>query len=74
MDQSHSFFDGTLDSLKMCILSTFPILFRDILKDATGLIKPELEVFQSTTGTKNVIFRANNNKTPAKFEFTYTKF
>jgi hypothetical protein len=74
MDQSQSFFDGTLDSVKNVYTFNIPNFVQGYLRDATGLIRPELEVFQSTTGTKNVIFRANDNKTTARFEFTYTKF
>jgi hypothetical protein len=74
IDASQQFFDGTLDSLRNVYNFNIPNFVQGYLKDATGLIKPELEIFQSTTGTKNVIFKANNNKTTAKFEFTYTKY
>jgi hypothetical protein len=74
IDESHTFFDGSLDSVKNVYTFNIPNFVQAYLKDATGSIKPELEVYQSTTGTKNVIFKANDNKTTAKFEFTYTKF
>jgi len=74
IDDSHTFFDGSLDSVKNVYTFNIPNFVQAYLKDATGSISPELEVFQSTTGTKNVIFKANDNKTTAKFEFTYTKF
>jgi len=74
IDESHNFFDGNLDSVRNVYNFNIPNFVQGYLKDATGSIKPELEIFQSTTGTKNVIFKANNNKITAKFEFTYTKF
>jgi hypothetical protein len=74
IDDAHRFFDGTLDSLKNVYTFNIPNFVQGYLRDATGTIRPELEVYQSATGTKNAIFKANNNKTTAKFEFTYTKF
>jgi hypothetical protein len=74
IDDAHAFFDGTLDSVRNVYNFNIPNFVQGYLKDATGSIKPELEVFQSTTGTKNAIFKANDNKTTVKFEFTYTKF
>jgi hypothetical protein len=73
IDASHSFFDGKIDSINNVYNFNIPAFVQGYLKDATGEIKPELEIFQGT-GTKNVILKANNNKNPVKFEFTYTKF
>jgi hypothetical protein len=74
VDASHSFFDGTLDSVNNVYNFNIPNFVQGYLRDTKGLLKPELEVFQSTTDAKNVILKANNSKTPVKFEFTYTKF
>ena len=74
IDASHSFFDGTLDSVNKVYNFNIPNFVQGYLKDTKGLLKPELEVFQSTTDAKNVILKANNSKTPVKFEFSYTKF
>lgn len=73
IDDSHNFFDGKLDSVKNVYNFNIPNYVQGYLKDATGIL-PELEVYQSATGARNVIFKANNNKTTTKFELTYTKF
>jgi hypothetical protein len=74
VDQDHKFFNGNLDSINKVYNFNIAYYVNSYLLDATGTIKPELEVYQFETGTKNVILKANNNKTPVKFEFTYTKF
>ena len=73
IDSNHAFFNGILDTQLSYILSMCLLLFRDILTMSQVIILPELELFQGT-GTQNVILRANNNKIPPKFQFTYTKF
>ena len=73
IDPTHHFFDGTLDSVANVYNFNIPAFVQAYLKDATGDVKPELEIYQGS-GTKNVILKANKNKTPLKFEFVYTKF
>jgi hypothetical protein len=72
-DVNHIFFDGQLDSINKVYNFNIPAFIQNYLNDATNVLKPELEIFQSA-GTKNVVFEANKSKTPVKFEFTYTKF
>ena len=72
-DQNYNFFDGKFDATANVYNFNIPSFVQKYLEDATGVIKPELELFQGV-GTKNVILKANNSKTPVKFEFTYTKF
>ncbi len=72
-DVTHHFFDGTLDSVANVYNFNIPAFVQAYLEDATGNVKPELEIYQGS-GTKNVILKANRNKTPVKFEFVYTKF
>jgi hypothetical protein len=72
-DPYHAFFDGNLDSTAQVYNFNIPSFVQAYLKDATGGVKPELEIYQSV-GTKNAVFRVNKNKTPVKFEFTYTQF
>jgi len=67
------FFDGTLDTIAKTYTFNIPNFMQIFLDDATGLIKPELEIYQPS-GTKNVILKANDSKTPVKLEFSYTKF
>jgi hypothetical protein len=68
-----TFFDGNIDSTANVYNFNIPAFVQAYLEDATDNVKPELEIFQGT-GTRNVILKANNSKTPVKFEFTYTKF
>ena len=72
-DPTHHFFDGTLDSVANVYNFNIPAFVQSYLKDETGELKPEVEIFQDS-GILNVVFGANKNKTPVKFEFTYTKF
>src|SRR5450759_11668 len=64
--QSHYFFDGTLDTVANVYNFNIPAYVQEYLKGATGQVEPELEVFQGA-GTRNVILKANNSKTPVKF-------
>ena len=73
LDQSHNFFDGRLDTVLNVYNFNIPAFVQAYLEDATDNIKPELEIYQGP-GTNNVILDANKNKTPVKFEFTYTNF
>jgi hypothetical protein len=72
-DLYHNFFDGVIDSVANVYNFNIPAFVQSYLEDATNLVEPELEIYQSS-GTRNVVFGANKNKTPVKFEFTYTKF
>jgi hypothetical protein len=72
-DPNSTFFDGRIDSVANVYNFNIPAFVQGYLEDASGVIKPELEIYQSL-GTRSVIFKANKNKTPVKFEFTYTKF
>jgi len=73
VDEFHAFFNGGLDTVANVYNFNIPAFVQGYLEDATGQVEPELEVFQGA-GTKNVILKANNSKTPVKFQFTYTKF
>jgi hypothetical protein len=71
---SSSFFGGKIDTTAYVYTFNIPAFVKDYLEDATNTIKPEIEIFQGTTGTTNLILKANNNKSPVKFDFSYTKF
>jgi hypothetical protein len=73
-DLNNTFFNGIIDSVANTYTFNIPTFIQGYLKDATGEIKPELEIFLGATGTKNVILKANKSKTPVRFEFSYTKF
>jgi hypothetical protein len=68
-----TFFDGIIDTIANVYHFNIPAFVQGYLEDATDNIKPELEMYQSA-GTRNVILKANNSRTPVVFEFTYTKF
>jgi hypothetical protein len=81
-DVNHAFFDGKLDTVNKVYNFNIPAYVQAYLKDATDVLKPEVEVFESSGSQsqtvmeshRDVIFEANKSKTPVKFEFTYTKF
>jgi hypothetical protein len=68
-----TFFDGQIDTTAVKYNFNIPGFVQKYLEDATGEIKPEVEIFQ-LGGTKNVILKANASKSPVKFDLTYTKF
>jgi hypothetical protein len=72
-DPTHLFFDGALDSVNKVYKFNIPQFVQSYLEGTTDIPKPELEIYQGSE-IKNVVFAANKNKTPLKFEFTYTKF
>ena len=72
-DTYHYFFDGTIDTIAKVYNFNIPAFVQEYLERYHRYFKPELEIFQ-TSGTRNAILKANNSKTPVKFEFTYTKF
>ncbi len=71
--QYHLFYDGRIDTINKVYYFNIPTFVQSYLEDATGQIKPELELFERG-GTRNVILKGNKNKSPIKFELTYTKF
>ena len=81
-DVTHAFFDGQLDSVNKVYNFNIPAYVQAYLNDATGVLNPEVEVFESSAAQSqsameshsDVVFAANKSKTPVKFEFTYTKF
>ncbi len=73
IDANHAFFDGKIDTTANTYVFNIASFVQGYLEDEANEVKPELEVFQYA-GTRNAIFKANNSKTPVKFELTYTKF
>jgi hypothetical protein len=74
VDDSHSFFDGTIDTVANQYVFNLADFVQLYLEDDIGDIEPELEVFQPTTGIENVILRANDSQIPVRFDFIYTRF
>jgi hypothetical protein len=73
IDQYHYFFNGTIDTVANVYTFNVPAFVQGYLKDATGDIKPELELYLGE-GPNNVILKTMKSKSPVKFDFTYTKF
>jgi hypothetical protein len=73
VDLTHNFFDGRLDSVANVYKFNIPTFVQAYLKDSTNTVNPELEIYVAS-GIHNVVFTANKNKNPLKFEFAYTKF
>jgi hypothetical protein len=74
LDQYNSFFDGRIDTIKNIYNFNLAAFVQRYLEDESGEIEPELEFFQQESSITNVILKGNSNKSPVKFEFTYTKF
>ena len=74
LDVNNQFFDGTLHKLDSTYYFNIPTYIQNYLEDKNNEYMPELEVYQGQAGLKSVILRANTNKTPVKFEMTYTRF
>jgi hypothetical protein len=74
IDDYHEYFDGTLDTTYNMYRFNISNFIQDYLNDTEGLLKPELEVFQSSTELRNVILKANSSKSPIKLEMTLTEF
>jgi hypothetical protein len=72
---SSAFLGGLADTTSAFVYNfNIPAFVQAYLNDTiTNTIKPEVEIFQNA-GIRNVILKANGNKNPVKFEFTYTKF
>jgi hypothetical protein len=70
---AQTFYDGKVDTTARVYNFNIPAFVQAYLDDATNNVEPELGIYQ-LEGTNNVILKTNKNKTPIKFEFTYTKF
>jgi hypothetical protein len=74
IDQSQSYFGGKLDTTFSRYKFNISNFIQQYLDDKEGVLKPEIEVFQRSSDTRNVILKANDSKTPVKFELIYTRF
>jgi hypothetical protein len=73
IDSQSAFFDGNLNKLDSTYYFNIPTYIQAYLEDKNNEFKPELDIYQGN-GLNSVILRANTNKTPVKFEMTYTRF
>ena len=74
IDEYHNYFGGSLDTTMNSYKFNISNFIQDYLNDKSGLLKPELEIFQSLTEVRNVILKANDSKSPVRLEMTRTNF
>jgi hypothetical protein len=74
IDQSQSYFGGKLDTAFNRYKFNISNFVQQYLDDKEGVLKPEIEVFQRSSDTRNVILKANDSKTPVRLEMTLTRF
>jgi hypothetical protein len=70
----HEYIDGKLDTIYNVYTFHISNFIQNYFEDTKGVLKPEIEVFQSAADIKNAIFKANNSKSPVKLEMTFTNF
>lgn len=71
---SAAFFDGSADTTDGVYNFNVASFVQFYLEDTSDKFRPELEIFLPSGSTQNAILKANNNSTPVRFEFTYTRF
>ncbi len=74
IDDYHEYFGGKLDTTNSRYKFNISNFVQAYLNDKEGLLKPELEMFQSATEIKNAILKANDSKSPVKLEMTVTSY
>jgi len=74
IDDYHEYFDGKLDTNYNVYKFNISNFIQDYIDDKGGVLKPEIELFQSASEIKNAILKANGSKTPVKLEMTITRF
>ncbi len=74
IDDYHEYFNGKLDTAKDEYKFNISNFIQDYFNDKDGILKPELEVFQSSSEIKNSIMKANDSKSPVRLEMTITNF
>lgn len=73
---SSAFYDGSPDTTATVNVYNLniPAFLQAYFEDTSNKLKPELEIFLTSSSSNNVILKANNSHIPIKLEFTYTKF
>lgn len=74
IDEYHEYFGGVLDTASNSYKFNISNFIQEYFNDTEGILKPELEVFQSSDEVKNAILKANDSKSPVRLEMTITKF
>jgi hypothetical protein len=71
---NNTFFDGRVDTLANVVRFNIASFVQKYFEDKSNSISPEVEIFVAPGSTKNIILKTGESSTPARFEFTYTKF
>ena len=74
VDESSAYFDGVLDTAKYVYNFNLSNFVQNYFKDTENKLKPELEIFLPANSARNSILKANDSKTPLKFELTLTDY
>ena len=69
-----SYFDGTFDATKHVYNFNLSRFVQNYFNDTQNILKPELEIFLPANEAANAIIKANDSKTPLKFELTLTDY
>lgn len=71
---NNTFFDGKVDTTTNVVRFNIASYVQNYFEDKTNSLQPEVEIFITTGSIKNAILKTGESSTPARFEFTYTKF
>jgi hypothetical protein len=74
IDQGHEYFGGGLDTTFNRYKFNISNFIQEYFNDKEGLLKPEIEMIQTSSDLRNAILKANDSKTPVKLELVYTRF
>jgi hypothetical protein len=68
------YFSGVFDTVKYEYRFNLANFVQNYFDDTQNKLKPEFEIFVPADDASNAILKANNSKTPLKFELTLTGF
>jgi hypothetical protein len=68
------YFGGVLDTVNYVYNFNLSNFVQNYFNDKQNKLKPEIEIFLPANTVPNAILKANNSKTPLKFELTFTEF
>lgn len=68
------FYDGTPDTTNNVYNINISTWLQNYLKDTSDSLTTDFELYLLPTSSNNVILKANNSRTPVRFEITYTRF
>ena len=69
-----TYFSGVIDTVKCVYQFNLSNFVQDYFSDSLNIIKPEIEIFQSTSSIRNAILKTGTSNNPLKFELTLTDY